>query len=50
MAEDSEWVPESVAGFLGSPDWLIPLADFMENHCSGVCVCVCVCVCVFVHG
>ncbi|KAK7140805.1 hypothetical protein R3I94_013171 [Phoxinus phoxinus] len=34
MAEDSEWVPESVAGFLGSPDWLIPLADFMENHCS----------------
>lgn len=34
MAEDSEWVPESIAGFLGSPDWLIPLAEFMESRCS----------------
>lgn len=34
MADDGEWVLESVAGFLGSPDWLIPLADFMENKCS----------------
>ncbi|XP_067277867.1 cilia- and flagella-associated protein 36 [Pseudorasbora parva] len=34
MAEDDAWVVESVAGFLGSPDWLIPLADFMENNCS----------------
>ncbi|XP_043111140.1 cilia- and flagella-associated protein 36 [Puntigrus tetrazona] len=34
MADDSEWVLESVAGYLGSPDWLVPLADFMENKCS----------------
>ncbi|KAF4105365.1 cilia- and flagella-associated protein 36 [Onychostoma macrolepis] len=34
MADDSEWVPESIAGYLSSPDWLIPLADFMENKCS----------------
>ncbi|KAK9963901.1 hypothetical protein ABG768_005120 [Culter alburnus] len=34
MADDSEWVLESVAGFLSSPDWLIPLAEFMENKCS----------------
>lgn len=36
MADDSEWVLESVAGYLSSPDWLIPLAEFMENKCSGV--------------
>ncbi len=35
MADDSEWVLESIAGYLSSPDWLIPLADFMENKCSG---------------
>ncbi|KAI2657374.1 Cilia- and flagella-associated protein 36 [Labeo rohita] len=34
MADDSEWVLESIAGYLSSPDWLIPLADFMENKCS----------------
>ncbi|KAM9450032.1 cilia- and flagella-associated protein 36 [Clarias gariepinus] len=34
MAEDSEWVVESMAGYLSSPDWLIPLTDFMENKCS----------------
>ncbi|KAK3523229.1 hypothetical protein QTP86_022952, partial [Hemibagrus guttatus] len=34
MAEDSEWVVESIAGFLGSPEWLIPLTDFIENKCS----------------
>ncbi|KAB5518313.1 hypothetical protein PHYPO_G00164280 [Pangasianodon hypophthalmus] len=34
MAEDSEWVVESIAGYLGSPDWLLPLTDFMENKCS----------------
>lgn len=34
MADDSEWVLESIAGFLSSPDWLIPLADFMDNKCS----------------
>lgn len=36
MADDSEWVLESIAGYLSSPDWLIPLAEFMENKCSGV--------------
>ncbi|KAF4071367.1 hypothetical protein AMELA_G00272340 [Ameiurus melas] len=34
MAEDSEWVVESIAGYLGSPEWLIPLSDFIENTCS----------------
>ncbi|ROJ42685.1 Cilia- and flagella-associated protein 36 [Anabarilius grahami] len=34
MADDSEWVLESIAGYLSSPDWLIPLAEFMENKCS----------------
>ncbi|XP_046698445.1 cilia- and flagella-associated protein 36 isoform X5 [Silurus meridionalis] len=34
MAEDSEWVVESIAGYLGSPEWLIPLTDFMENKCT----------------
>lgn len=35
MAEDSEWVVESIVGYLGSPEWLIPLTDFLENKCSG---------------
>ncbi|XP_060773129.1 cilia- and flagella-associated protein 36 isoform X2 [Neoarius graeffei] len=34
MAEDSEWVVESIVGYLGSPEWLIPLTDFLENKCS----------------
>lgn len=34
MAEDSEWVVESIAGYLGSAEWLIPLTDFIENKCS----------------
>ncbi|XP_026883995.2 cilia- and flagella-associated protein 36 [Electrophorus electricus] len=34
MADDGEWVVESVAGYLGSPEWLIPVSDFMENKCS----------------
>ncbi|XP_059421569.1 cilia- and flagella-associated protein 36 isoform X1 [Carassius carassius] len=34
MADDSEWVLESIAGFLSSPDWLIPMAHFMDNKCS----------------
>uniref|UniRef100_W5LNF0 Cilia- and flagella-associated protein 36 n=1 Tax=Astyanax mexicanus TaxID=7994 RepID=W5LNF0_ASTMX len=34
MAEDSEWVVESIAGYLGSPEWVIPVTDFMENKCS----------------
>lgn len=34
MAEDSEWVVESIAGYLSSPEWIIPLTDFIENKCS----------------
>ncbi|XP_071393409.1 cilia- and flagella-associated protein 36 [Centroberyx affinis] len=35
MAEDdSEWVVESIAGYLGSPEWIIPVTDFMENKCT----------------
>ncbi|TRY74102.1 hypothetical protein DNTS_026660 [Danionella cerebrum] len=34
MAEDREWVLESLVGFMSSPDWLIPMADFMETKCS----------------
>uniref|UniRef100_A0A3B3ZIQ7 Cilia- and flagella-associated protein 36 n=1 Tax=Periophthalmus magnuspinnatus TaxID=409849 RepID=A0A3B3ZIQ7_9GOBI len=35
MAEDdSEWVLESIVGFLGSPEWVIPVTDFMENKCT----------------
>ena len=35
MAEDSEWVVESIAGYLGSPEWVVPVTDFMENKCTG---------------
>ncbi|KAM9365844.1 cilia- and flagella-associated protein 36 isoform 2-T2 [Pholidichthys leucotaenia] len=35
MAEDdSEWVVESIVGYLGSPEWVIPVTDFMENRCT----------------
>ncbi|XP_061084064.1 cilia- and flagella-associated protein 36-like [Conger conger] len=34
MSEDSEWVVESIAGYLGSPEWVIPVTDFMENKCT----------------
>ncbi|KAG7283161.1 hypothetical protein CRUP_000523 [Coryphaenoides rupestris] len=38
MAEEEEeedsWVLESIVGYLGSPEWVIPLSDFMENTCS----------------
>uniref|UniRef100_A0A674F0C5 Cilia- and flagella-associated protein 36 n=1 Tax=Salmo trutta TaxID=8032 RepID=A0A674F0C5_SALTR len=34
MAEDSEWVVESIAGYLSSPEWVIPVTDFMENKCT----------------
>ncbi|XP_039640086.1 cilia- and flagella-associated protein 36 isoform X2 [Perca fluviatilis] len=35
MAEDdSEWVVESIVGYLGSPEWVIPVTDFMENNCT----------------
>ncbi|XP_029305158.1 cilia- and flagella-associated protein 36 isoform X3 [Cottoperca gobio] len=35
MAEDdTEWVVESIVGYLGSPEWVIPLTEFMENKCT----------------
>ncbi|XP_075452344.1 cilia- and flagella-associated protein 36 isoform X2 [Ascaphus truei] len=34
MAEDAEWVLETVLGFLGGPIWSIPVLDFMEQRCS----------------
>lgn len=35
MAEDdTEWVVESIVGYLGSPEWVIPVTDFMENKCT----------------
>ncbi|XP_058507253.1 cilia- and flagella-associated protein 36 isoform X2 [Solea solea] len=35
MAEDDcEWVVESIVGYLGSPEWIIPVTDFMENKCT----------------
>ncbi|KAL2083306.1 hypothetical protein ACEWY4_021079 [Coilia grayii] len=34
MADDSEWILESIAGYLGSPEWVIPVTDFMENKCT----------------
>ncbi|KAM9847903.1 cilia- and flagella-associated protein 36 isoform 2-T2 [Aulostomus maculatus] len=35
MAEDdSEWVVESIVGYLASPEWVIPVTDFMENRCT----------------
>ncbi|XP_036402315.1 cilia- and flagella-associated protein 36-like [Megalops cyprinoides] len=34
MADDSEWVVESIAGYLGSPEWVVPVTDFMENKCT----------------
>ncbi|KAL3050559.1 hypothetical protein OYC64_012562 [Pagothenia borchgrevinki] len=32
--EDSEWIVESIVGYLGSPEWVIPVSDFMENKCT----------------
>ncbi|KAG9335848.1 hypothetical protein JZ751_003603, partial [Albula glossodonta] len=34
MADDSEWIVESIAGYLGSPEWVIPVTDFMEHKCT----------------
>uniref|UniRef100_A0A1A7YTU9 Cilia- and flagella-associated protein 36 n=1 Tax=Iconisemion striatum TaxID=60296 RepID=A0A1A7YTU9_9TELE len=35
MAEDdSEWIVESIVGYLGSPEWVTPVTDFMENKCT----------------
>uniref|UniRef100_A0A8C5F5N5 Cilia- and flagella-associated protein 36 n=1 Tax=Gadus morhua TaxID=8049 RepID=A0A8C5F5N5_GADMO len=33
MAEE-DWVLESIVGYLGSPEWVIPVSDFMEINCS----------------
>lgn len=35
MTDDNEWIVEIIAGYLGSPDWIIPITHFMENKCSG---------------
>ncbi|KAM6220570.1 cilia- and flagella-associated protein 36 [Rhynchocyon petersi] len=32
--EEVEWVVESIAGFLRSPDWSIPILDFVEQKCE----------------
>ncbi|KAM6915804.1 cilia- and flagella-associated protein 36 [Xenentodon cancila] len=35
MAEDdSDWIVESIVGYLGSPEWVVPVTDFMENRCT----------------
>ncbi|XP_062257500.1 cilia- and flagella-associated protein 36 isoform X5 [Platichthys flesus] len=35
MAEDDgDWVVESIVGYLGSPEWVVPVTDFMENRCT----------------
>ncbi|XP_068182917.1 cilia- and flagella-associated protein 36 isoform X3 [Antennarius striatus] len=35
MAEDdSEWVLEGIVGYLGSPIWITPVTDFIENKCT----------------
>ncbi|XP_069464164.1 cilia- and flagella-associated protein 36 isoform X3 [Ambystoma mexicanum] len=34
MAEDSEWVVESIFGFLRSRLWAEPVLDFLEQRCS----------------
>ncbi|XP_008821223.1 cilia- and flagella-associated protein 36 isoform X1 [Nannospalax galili] len=32
--DEVEWVVESIAGFLQSPDWSIPILDFVEQKCE----------------
>ncbi|XP_069625023.1 cilia- and flagella-associated protein 36 isoform X1 [Ranitomeya imitator] len=34
MAEDAEWVLESVLAFLGCPAWSAPVSGFIEHKCS----------------
>ncbi|XP_061087415.1 cilia- and flagella-associated protein 36-like [Conger conger] len=34
MADESEWVVESIAGYLGSAEWVVPVTDFMEHKCT----------------
>lgn len=30
-----EWVVDSIAGFLRSPAWSIPILEFVEHKCEG---------------
>ncbi|KAJ3610715.1 hypothetical protein NHX12_022807 [Muraenolepis orangiensis] len=39
--EEEDWVIESLVGYLGSPDWVVPVSRFMEVQCSGVFCCCC---------
>ncbi|XP_060943324.1 cilia- and flagella-associated protein 36 isoform X2 [Limanda limanda] len=32
--EDWDWVVESIVGYLGSPEWVVPVTNFMENRCT----------------
>lgn len=32
--EEEDWVIESLVGYLGSPDWVVPVSRFMEVQCS----------------
>ncbi|XP_040285640.1 cilia- and flagella-associated protein 36 isoform X4 [Bufo bufo] len=34
MAEDTEWVLESVLAFLSCPAWTVPVSGFIERQCS----------------
>ncbi|XP_030052078.1 cilia- and flagella-associated protein 36 isoform X2 [Microcaecilia unicolor] len=34
MTEESEWVVESIFGFLSGPIWSVPVLDFVEQNCS----------------
>ncbi|KAM4041749.1 cilia- and flagella-associated protein 36 [Anomaloglossus baeobatrachus] len=34
MADDAEWVLESVLAFLGCPAWTAPVSGFIEHKCS----------------
>ncbi|KAG8544099.1 hypothetical protein GDO81_023076 [Engystomops pustulosus] len=34
MAEDAEWVLESVLAFLSCPAWTVPVSGFIEHKCS----------------
>ncbi|XP_053567993.1 cilia- and flagella-associated protein 36 [Bombina bombina] len=34
MADDAEWVLESILGFMSGPIWMTPVMDFVEQKCS----------------
>lgn len=38
-----EWVVDSIAGFLRSPAWSIPILEFVEHKCEGEKAVICVC-------